>query len=385
MEEQRGESGVAAGAECGDARIGGRLVFGGITVEAERDAVEEGLIVFEVGGAEGGVGLRGGFAQVVRGPQGRIETFAAGAFERAVKTAGGRDKDGGLGRTLDAYSVGIRDDFTIGADGEAGLEEHAFAVEVGAVEDLGGVGFAGGVGIEILRVFVLVAPLLDDLEIAATDIAGELAAEDEFAGRGGRLGRGMDGRERGFEREGAGFVGAQAEGDHLVGGAGDDLAGEGGAVALEAHAGGGGGEVEPTAVSRDGPGAGEIEPEIAERLVTRLVAAKPVFGDVGIGLGVFAGLDERGDVAEVLRDVHGAEIGGRLAGGEGVFVELELLAEWAAVNHGGETAVADRQGVGPALGGLVIPKRERVAGSGEGGGRERGGEGEEDKGGGAAE
>ena len=69
----------------------------------------------------------------------------------------------------------------------------------------------------------------------------------------------------------------------------------------------------------------------------------------------------------------------------GVFVELELLAEWAAVNHGGETAVADRQGVGPALGGLVIPKRERVAGSGEGGGRERGGEGEEDKGGGAAE
>ena len=208
MEKQRGESGVAVGAECGDARIGGQLVFGGITVDAKRDAVEEGLIVFEVGGAEGGVGLRGGFAQVVRGPQGRIETFAAGAFERAVKTAGGRDKDGGLGRTLDAYSVGVGDDFTIGADREAGLEEHAFAVDVGAVEHLGGVGFARAVGIEILRVFVLVAPLLDDLEIAAADVAGELAAEDEFAGRSGRLGRGMDGRERGFERESAGFVGA---------------------------------------------------------------------------------------------------------------------------------------------------------------------------------
>jgi hypothetical protein len=154
---------------------------------------------------------------------------------------------------------------------------------------------------------------------------------------------------------------------------------------LEAHAGRGGGEVEPTAVSRDGPGAGEIEPKIAERLVTGLVAAKPVFGDVRIGLGILAGLDERGDAAEVLRDVDGAEIGRRLAGGEGVLVELELLAEGAAVNHGREAAVADGQGVGPALRGLVIPKRERVARGGESGGRERGGEGEEDEGGGAAE
>ena len=145
---------------------------------------------------------------------------------------------------------------------------------------------------------------------------------------------------------------------------------------METHAGGGGGEIEPAAVGGDGAGAGEVEPEIAERLVALLVTAEPVLGDVGVGLGIFAGLDESGDVVEIFGEIEGAEIGGRFAGGEGVFVELEVLAAGAAENHGGEAAVADGEGVGPALGGLVIPEGERVAGGGESR-RGRGAEGDE--------
>ncbi len=223
----------------------------------------------------------------------------------------------------------------------------------------------------------MVAPLLDGLELAAADETGDLAAEDEFAGGGGGFGGGVDGGEQGFEGERAGFVGAQAEGDDLIGGAGDDLTGEGGAVALEAHAGGGGGEIEPAAVVGDGTGAGEVEPEIAERLVALLVAAEPVLGDVGVGFGIFAGFDEAGDVVEVFGEIERAEIGGRFAGGEGVFVELKVLARGVAENHGGEAAVADGKCVGPTRGRMVIPKGERVAGGGGGGGCERGGEGED--------
>ena len=178
--------------------------------------------------------------------------------------------------------------------------------------------------------------------------------------------------------------GSATSGDVVSGDDGDDLirvadkclAGEGDTVALKAHSGCGGGEIEPAAIAGDGAAGREVEPEIAERLVALLVAAEPVLGDVGVGLGIFAGLDEAGDVVEVFGDIEGAEIGGRFAGSEGVFVELELLTDGAAVNHGGEAAVADGEGVGPALGGLIIPECERVAGGGEGGGRERGGEGE---------
>ena len=52
---------------------------------------------------------------------------------------------------------------------------------------------AGAVRLVELGIFVLVAPLLDRLELAAADIAGDLAAENEFVvGRGG-FGGGVDG------------------------------------------------------------------------------------------------------------------------------------------------------------------------------------------------
>ncbi len=153
LKEEGGESGVAGDAEGGDAGVGGKLVFRGVAVEAEGDAVEERGVVGEVALAEGGVALRGGFAEVVRGAERRVEAFAAGAFVGAVETAGGGDEDGGLGGALDAEGVGLGDDFAIGAEGEAGFEERAFTVDVGAVEDLGGVGFAGAVGVIKFGVF----------------------------------------------------------------------------------------------------------------------------------------------------------------------------------------------------------------------------------------
>jgi len=46
-------------------------------------------------------------------------------------------------------------------------------------------------------------------------------------------------------------------------------------------------------------------------------------------------------VIEIFGEIERAEIGGRLAGGEGVFVESEMLAGDAAEDQGGEAAVAD--------------------------------------------
>ena len=162
------------------------------------------------------------------------------------------------------------------------------------------------------------------------------------------------------------MVRAEAECDDLVGCAGEVFPRERRAVAAKAHAGGGGGEIEPTAIIGHRTVAGEIEPEIAERLVALLVTTEPVFGDVGIGFGIFAGFDEGGDVIEILGEIERAKIGGWLAGGERVFVELEVFAEWTAVNHGGEAAVAERERIGPFLGRLIVPQRKRVAGRGGG-------------------
>ena len=105
---------------------------------------------------------------------------------------------------------------------------------------------------EVLGIFVLVAPLLDRFEVAAADVAGQLAAENELAVCGRALGGRMHGAERGFEGEGARAVGAQANHDDLVGRADENFAGEGRAVALKAHAGGGGGEIKPAFVAGDG-------------------------------------------------------------------------------------------------------------------------------------
>ena len=74
----------------------------------------------------------------------------------------------------------------------------------------------------------------------------------------------------------------------------------------------------------------------------------------------FAGLDEPGHGGEVRGDVDRAEVGGRFAGGEGVLVEREMFAPDAAEHHRGETAVAERQRIGPFLGGPVIPGGERA-------------------------
>ena len=193
LKQERREGGVAGLAKGRDTGVGGEFIFGGVAVEAERDAIEERGVVGEVAFAEGGVRLRGGFAEVVRGAQRGIETLAAGTFVGAVETAGCGDKDCGLSCALDAEGVALGADFAVGTNREARFEERAFAVDVGAVEDLGGVRATGAVGLVELGVFVLVAPLLDRLELATADIAGDLAAENEFVvGRGG-FGGGMDG------------------------------------------------------------------------------------------------------------------------------------------------------------------------------------------------
>ena len=91
LKQERREGGVAGLAKGRDAGVGGEFIFGDVAVEAERDAIEERGVIGEVAFAERGVGLRGGFAQVVRGAQRGIEALAAGAFIGAVETAGGGD------------------------------------------------------------------------------------------------------------------------------------------------------------------------------------------------------------------------------------------------------------------------------------------------------
>ena len=49
----------------------------------------------------------------------------------------------------------------------------------------------------------------------------------------------------------------------------------------------------------------------------------------------------------------------RLAGPDGLFVELDALVRDAAEDHGAQAAVAHRQGFHPELGGLAIPERKR--------------------------
>lgn len=66
----------------------------------------------------------------------------------------------------------------------------------------------------------------------------------------------------------------------------------------------------------------------------------------------------------------------RAAGPEGGFVELEAFGGDAAEDHGAEAAIADRQGLDPLAGGLVVTEEVLGGGGGSGGGE---GEGEEER------
>jgi hypothetical protein len=89
-------------------------------------------------------------------------------------------------------------------------------------------------------------------------------------------------------------------------------------------------------------------------------------------------------VIEIFGDIDRAQIGGRFAGVEGVFVELKLLALNTAENHRGESAVADGERVGPDLRGFVIVQtewrrcRRRFCGGSRQRNHENEGEGERD-------
>ena len=64
--------------------------------------------------------------------------------------------------------------------------------------------------------------------------------------------------------------------------------------------------------------------------------------------------------AHLRQRLHRAFVGirMRLAGPDGVFVELDVLGRHAAINHRAHVTVADRQRFFPAFGGLAIPQRQ---------------------------
>ena len=155
----------------------------------------------------------------------------------------------------------------------------------------------------------------------------------------------------------AGRVTGDADGDHLVGVAGDDLAGEGGIAHLVLHAGRGRVEIELAAVVARGTMGGEGERQVAEGLVVLLPQrhAHAVLAGQALGLALLA-LEEK--LPHLGQRVGGAEVLVvlRLAGPQAVFIELEPLDGHAAEDRGAHTAVADHERLLPLLGGPAVPQ-----------------------------
>ena len=148
--------------------------------------------------------------------------------------------------------------------------------------------------------------------------------------------------------------------EHLVGEAAEDLAAIGDAVELVPDRSDGLVQVELAAVVLDPLVAGEAQLEVDERLIGQLAErdAHELLPGQGLGLALLALEEEAADLGQ---ELHGSLVGVvvRLAGPDGVLVDLESLLGRPAEDHRAEPAVADRQRLVPAHGGRVVAQGQR--------------------------
>ena len=161
--------------------------------------------------------------------------------------------------------------------------------------------------------------------------------------------------ERRLERELAGPVGLEPDDEHLVGEAAEDLAAIGHAVELVPDRSDGLVQVQLAAVVLDPVVALEPQLEVDEGLVGELEErdAHELLLSQGLGLALLALEEEAADLGQVL---HGPLVGivVGLAGPDGVLVDLQSLLGRPAEDHRAQAAVADGQGLVPALRGGVV-------------------------------
>ncbi len=149
--------------------------------------------------------------------------------------------------------------------------------------------------------------------------------------------------------------------EHLVRGAGENLAGKSGVSDFEPHGGEGLTEIEFTTVVADLAGReGKIEMEVAERLVGVAVGRGAVEAGVGetLRLVVAPLANQAAQLGQVLPGVFAVGVGLRIAGPDGDIIELQTLAGRLPENHRAEASVADRQRLDPRVGRLAIPQHE---------------------------
>ena len=175
-----GEGGISSGGVGGDAGVGGECGGGtgggGVFAEGEAHAAEEGLVIGEVGGEEGGVVLAATVGEVGVGAFLRI---GGGVVPGDV--AGGGDEEEGDGIRVADGDAGVAGHgaAALGEDFEAGEEsEGTVTGGVGAVA--AGEGEAAGVGLEA-DFFLLGGEAGGDVDHAGA-VGGE--ADDEGLGGG---------------------------------------------------------------------------------------------------------------------------------------------------------------------------------------------------------
>jgi hypothetical protein len=129
---------------------------------------------------------------------------------------------------------------------------------------------------------------------------------------------------------------------------------------LVAHGGDGTIKVEAALVGRRRALVRELEPHVAQRLVGLVVWALHLLAEFASPL-VVAGKDGRTNLRQNLLRPGIVPIA-RAARPERGLVKLEMFRFDAPEDHRAQTTVADRQGLGPTLGGSGIAQAEGVAG-----------------------
>src|SRR5690242_10445520 len=120
----------------------------------------------------------------------RISALLARALVEAVVACAGRENQRDAVGLLDADRIAGRFDApTLGFDAQPRLEERPAPVDFVAVHDVFDAGLALAVLVVQLRIFPLLALLLDPLRVATRDETGRLAGQDErVVAVGGRFG-----------------------------------------------------------------------------------------------------------------------------------------------------------------------------------------------------
>ena len=362
LEEGGSQVGVALVGKAVDTLVGrqGQLLGRGSQLQA--DATEEGVEVGRMPFLQLVVSIGRSLLQDGRGLGRRVNALAAGALVETVVAGGHAQKEAGFVRAAHADTLVGDFDLATAAHGqELGLEEHALAVYLVAIEHAL-VELAAAVGVVQLWVLVLVAPALQLLEGAPLHVARCLTFQHQLAVLLELVCGGMNGCEVQRDVEPFLVVGLQADDDDIVGMRSEDFAlhrraarGIDGAV----H---GLREVQLTGVGRSLAATIVRDVEVAEGLVVLVQTSQPVLADEVRSLAVFASFHQGHDAfLHGRRHLYVLEHRRGFAAVECVFVELQVFLGRSAEDHRSQPAVADGQSLVPVGRRLVVPQPDGLS------------------------